>query len=256
MYLLNLSKLAELRAAALFDIKDEVDKTHPMTCTYLADAEADIGLGSSLAHGGGLNSRLTARQVAASSLLMELGKYHRLLFAFDDSILRTHDSKSEEYLKYFNAFETREFTLIESLNNYLLYIEESLSRPFALNLIKDNATPVDPYDMDITHPMAQADNAATVENIFIAEPRLNELISLNVDKAQYNARPQQQQRFQEDEILRIIKELGFSANAIPKRKAGRSGVKADVRKKLSFSVSVFDKAWERLRANNDIQDEK
>lgn len=169
MFLLNLSKLAELRAAALFDIKDEVNKTHPMTCTYLADAEADIRLGSSLAHGGGLNSRLTARQIAASSLLMELGKYHRLLFAFDDSILRTHDSKSEEYLKYFNAFETREFTLIESLNNYLTYIEESLSRPFALNLIKDNATPIDPYDMDITHPMAQADNAKA--EVIKSEPK-------------------------------------------------------------------------------------
>lgn len=171
MFLLNLLKLAELRATALFDIKDEVNRTHPMTCTYLADANADIELGSSLANGGGLNSRLTARQIAASRLLIELGQYSRLLFTFDESILRIHNSKSEEYLKYFNAFETREFNLIESLNNYSAYIDESLLRPFALNLIKDNATPIDPYDLDITHPMVEAGNAigANKESINITE---------------------------------------------------------------------------------------
>ena len=95
---------------------------------------------------------------------------------------------------------------------------------------------------------------ATVENIFIAEPRLNELISLNVDKAQYNARPQQQQRFQEDEILRIIKKLGFSANAIPKWKSGKPGLKAAVRKELTFATGVFDGAWERLRAEGRIKE--
>jgi hypothetical protein len=98
---------------------------------------------------------------------------------------------------------------------------------------------------------------ATLDNIFIAEQRLNELIRLNIGETiDNNKRPLMQQRYQEDEILRVIGELGFNAKAIPKMKAGKSGVKADVRKKLSFSVSVFDKAWERLRANNDIQDEK
>lgn len=67
-------------------------------------------------------------------------------------------------------------------------------------------------------------------------------------------RPQQQQQFQEQEILRVITELGYSAYALPKVPNGKKGVKAEVRGKLKFEVGIFNKAWERLRSNNDIRD--
>ncbi len=69
-----------------------------------------------------------------------------------------------------------------------------------------------------------------------------------------NKKPLQQQLFQEQEILRVIGELSYDPKKLPKRKQGKPGAKAEVRKMLSFSVKVFDKAWERLRANQDIQD--
>lgn len=65
--------------------------------------------------------------------------------------------------------------------------------------------------------------------------------------------PIARQRWQENEILRILKLLGYSPLALPKADAGKKGVKfeartrcvADNSSKWSGS-SVFDKAWNRL----------
>ncbi len=67
-------------------------------------------------------------------------------------------------------------------------------------------------------------------------------------------RPKPQQQFQEDEILRVIAELKYTATALPKAPNGKSGVKAQVRTSLSFPPGVFNKAWERLRQREAIQD--
>ena len=69
-----------------------------------------------------------------------------------------------------------------------------------------------------------------------------------------NAAPVQRHQFQEAEILRVISECGYSANALPKTKPGKSGVKAQVRAQLNMSVGIFNKAWERLRARCEIED--
>jgi hypothetical protein len=68
-------------------------------------------------------------------------------------------------------------------------------------------------------------------------------------------KPKKQGVHQEDEILRVITELGFKPAALPKSTA-KNGVKAQVRAKLSFSTKVFDKAWDRLRAQKSIVDAK
>jgi hypothetical protein len=60
-------------------------------------------------------------------------------------------------------------------------------------------------------------------------------------------RPQRQQAYQESEILRVIRELGYDPKKLPKSPPGRAGVKDEVRTQLKFSPKVFDKAWERLR---------
>lgn len=67
--------------------------------------------------------------------------------------------------------------------------------------------------------------------------------------------PPMQQRFQENEILRVIGELGFTATKMPPRETGKRGVKAQVRDELDLSTKVFDKAWERLRADGNIKEE-
>ena len=66
--------------------------------------------------------------------------------------------------------------------------------------------------------------------------------------------PLMRQRFQETEILRVIGELGFTATKFPQWEAGRRGVKAQVRDELEFPTKVFDKAWERLRADGKIKE--
>lgn len=69
-----------------------------------------------------------------------------------------------------------------------------------------------------------------------------------------STRPEPRHRWQEDEVLRAIAELGYEPRALPKRLPGRPGAKAQARKKLSLTGCVFDKAWERLRKDNRIRD--
>lgn len=66
------------------------------------------------------------------------------------------------------------------------------------------------------------------------------------------SKPITAQRHQENEILRVISELGYDSKKLPKDTPGKSGVKAAVRGKLNFSPAVFDKAWERLSKSKDI----
>jgi len=67
------------------------------------------------------------------------------------------------------------------------------------------------------------------------------------------AKPVGLQIQQEDEILRLIREtIGRDPLNLPTRKKGKAGTKADVREKLNIpsklfrSITVFNKAWERL----------
>lgn len=66
------------------------------------------------------------------------------------------------------------------------------------------------------------------------------------------AKPLQRQRHQEAEILRVLRELGHQPKALPKNVPGKPGVKAEVRGRLSFTVKVFNKAWERLSDGKEI----
>jgi hypothetical protein len=61
------------------------------------------------------------------------------------------------------------------------------------------------------------------------------------------------QRFQEQEILRVIGELGYDPKKLPKDTPNKGGVKAEVRAKLpGFLGSVFNKAWDRLSRSKEI----
>jgi len=70
--------------------------------------------------------------------------------------------------------------------------------------------------------------------------------------SQSKSRPPPQQRYQEQEILRVIKELKYDPTKLPKDTPGKSGVKAEVRGRLNFSTGVFNKAWERLSHTKEI----
>ncbi|WP_155644067.1 hypothetical protein [Burkholderia cepacia] len=69
--------------------------------------------------------------------------------------------------------------------------------------------------------------------------------------------PLARQRFQEIEILRVIRELGHDPAALPKRTPGVRWVKSDVRERFpQLGTSAFDKAWERLRNGGEINETK
>jgi hypothetical protein len=70
-------------------------------------------------------------------------------------------------------------------------------------------------------------------------------------------RPLQRQRYQEQEILRIIRELGHNPQAIPMWKPRSPGLKAEVRRRMKvLQGATFNKAWERLRAQGEIKDKR
>lgn len=70
------------------------------------------------------------------------------------------------------------------------------------------------------------------------------------------ARDLPRQRRQEQEILRVLRELGYEPMRLPpwrntKAAAKKVNVKAEVRGHFKWSAGVFDKAWERLRHPSD-----
>ncbi|OIQ92126.1 hypothetical protein GALL_259630 [mine drainage metagenome] len=67
-----------------------------------------------------------------------------------------------------------------------------------------------------------------------------------------NSHHRYRQREQEEEIMRVLSELGFDPTNLPKRQGGAAGPKSAARKRLSYTKSIFDKAWERLRASGAI----
>ncbi|EIN00426.1 hypothetical protein WQE_15386 [Paraburkholderia hospita] len=80
--------------------------------------------------------------------------------------------------------------------------------------------------------------------------------TLDVAEREPKSRPLARQRHQEDEILRVIRELGHDPKALPKRIPGQPWVKSAARDKLTgFGDKVFDLAWERLRSAGDIAEQ-
>lgn len=69
-------------------------------------------------------------------------------------------------------------------------------------------------------------------------------------------KPLGRQKYQEEEIKRVLKDLGYDLIALQKATSAAPGPKKAAREKLpSLSKSVFDKAWERLRTNGEIKDQ-
>jgi hypothetical protein len=62
------------------------------------------------------------------------------------------------------------------------------------------------------------------------------------------AKPKPVRQQQEDAILQVIAELRYTATALPKTRAGKRGVKAEVRTLLVPGITprAFDKTWQGL----------
>ena len=94
----------------------------------------------------------------------------------------------------------------------------------------------------------------TVKN-FVTKNEIKQLIPLNIDA---KSTPLFRQPYQESEILRVIKELGLEALALPKyiqktKKRDGVNIKARIREVLNWEGTIFEKAWERLQFNKEIR---
>jgi hypothetical protein len=86
------------------------------------------------------------------------------------------------------------------------------------------------------------------------EPRADASKAL-VSPPETEVRPLPMQQQQEQEVLRVIRELGYDPQALPKRETGRRWIKAQVKEHLpAFSHSVLNKVWERLRADGRVKE--
>ncbi|TAM08288.1 MAG: hypothetical protein EPN70_00675 [Paraburkholderia sp.] len=71
------------------------------------------------------------------------------------------------------------------------------------------------------------------------------------------SKPISRQRHQEQEILRVLRELGHDPCKLPKRVNGKRWVAADVRDKLTgpgWTKSIHTKAWQRLLDDGSIRE--
>lgn len=64
---------------------------------------------------------------------------------------------------------------------------------------------------------------------------------------------------QEEGILEELRRKGYNPKSLPKNLPGKSGVKSEIRKALGTAgawggITVFDKAWQRLRDTGEIAD--
>ncbi|TCV86656.1 hypothetical protein [Sulfurirhabdus autotrophica] len=109
------------------------------------------------------------------------------------------------------------------------------------------------YNISITSPDSLTRNSPEPQKLPLATIEIEMDIKQNQDK-QPKLRAQEKAIF--DEIIR----LGYIPKSLPKNKAGKPGVKFKVRTSLKENdlftgITVFDRAWERLRKFGDIVDD-
>ena len=127
-----------------------------------------------------------------------------------------------------------------------------------INILHD----IDVSDIIPRHPITGNPSIGIIplsEDFVITDEDIDKVQSRMVDKAKTKPetsapehRPISRFRHQEDEIIRVIVELGYNPVELPKLQPGKPWVKSEVRTRLQFTKGVFDKAWERLSSQNRI----
>ena len=88
------------------------------------------------------------------------------------------------------------------------------------------------YWSDITAWLEKSEPRVTFQSPKRAEIIASESTPRDATHVGPKERPQQKQRWQEEQILQAMRDLGISPMALPKRRPGVAGVKADVRERL------------------------
>lgn len=66
-------------------------------------------------------------------------------------------------------------------------------------------------------------------------------------------KPPPKQSFQDQEVLRVLRELRYDPKALPRAHRTDSTVKAAARRQLRFTNAVFDLSWRRLRKAKEVR---
>lgn len=113
---------------------------------------------------------------------------------------------------------------------------------------------------EASHAVTDANLAMKIPGLMIDSPSV---INPNreVKAMEIQIKPQKHHPAQEDAILKVLKNLGFNAQSLPKRLPGKPWIKSAVstalgKKGFWVGVNVFNKAWERLRADGRIAEMK
>jgi len=93
----------------------------------------------------------------------------------------------------------------------------------------------------------------------VAEGQQANQVASDETGSSFASKPKPRQRSQEEAILSAIKDLGLDPQSLPAMPRGKGTVKAKVREALKgdphWGGRVFDKAWERLRADGRVKEE-
>ena len=105
-------------------------------------------------------------------------------------------------------------------------------------------------------PVARFD-AWCVENGFRPQAAAPTVDAPDAPRASNSApvkRPPPQQRHQEQEILRVLAELGADPLAVSPWTPDAPGIKAQTRDRLPYTRDQFNKAWQRLRKEGRLRE--
>jgi hypothetical protein len=150
--------------------------------------------------------------------------------------LRQANVRHEHFWALNNAVKEREINLFSAERTPIYRMD-----PGALLRVEDARRYLEPRGFELREVSVQQRADATA------------LVDADAPSADSERKPLPRQRYQEDEILREIRNLGHDPKALPNREAGKPWIKSEVRAKFpQFTDSVFDKAWERLRRAGDI----
>ena len=178
------------------------------------------------------------------------------IYKYDDAISADapEDVRSSLLEAYGNTL-----SLIERANLFIIDINEELNKKDSSSLTIDSTSNVDDDKIRIT--IKSLDQWAKKKyGIAVLEDGVLPVLNSSKQKTPKSAdKPFQRQ--QERAILEMIGKLGEDPKNLPKNPPGKPGIKAKVRKTLINETlfagsTVFDKAWGRLRDDEDIQDKE
>lgn len=165
------------------------------------------------------------------------------------------DGQSESVIEERRAAIKKQHEVARLAQTYLCAVEDELNKGEQSELRVDKTRANDVYTY-ITMTSLDAWMHSRYGKTFLTQ-NLEVTPSVDEQKPKKPA-PRRKMREQEEAILRVIKELGYTPDALPYQEQGKKGLKSEVKEKLANDPlfkklkTAFDSAWDRLRGEGAI----